>query len=231
MVFKYRLSVSGRMAVVVHLLVDANFFDLGRVTRATPDVQIELERVVPTTGSVMPFFWASTADFESFERSVRENELVEEVTALTRVGDRVLYHVRWGETASSLTEVIAAGDATVLEASGNRTWSFRIRFSDHRGLTEFHNTARERGIDFRVERIYTLEEEYGSKYNFDLTAEQSEALALAVERGYFEVPRGVTLSDVADELGISQQAASERVRRATDTVLRRVLLPRSGGDF
>ncbi|SFR52568.1 helix-turn-helix domain-containing protein [Halogeometricum limi] len=219
------------MAVVAHFLIDAESFDLGRVTQVASGVHIELERVVPTTGSVMPFFWASGTDFETFERSVREDKLVEELNALTRIGDKVLYHVIWGETASSLTEIIAASDATILEASGNHQWSFRIRFQDHRGLRDFHNSCREYGIDFHVERIYTLEEEYDSKYNFDVTPEQLEALVSAVEGGYFEVPRGVTLTEVAEDLGISQQAASERVRRAADTVLRRVLLSRSADDF
>jgi predicted DNA binding protein len=219
------------MAVVVELLIAADAFDLGRVTKVAADVHLELERVVPTGEDIMPFFWATGEDFEAFERAVRAEALVEGLVAVARVGERVLYHVTWGDTVSNLTSILASSDATILEAHGNDPWSFRVRFPDHRGLRDFHNLCREEGIDFRVERIYTLEEEMDSKYTFDVTPEQREALVSAVERGYFEVPRGVTLGDIADDLGISQQAASERVRRGTNTVLRTVLLSRSAGDL
>jgi predicted DNA binding protein len=46
-----------------------------------------------------------------------------------------------------------------------------------------------------------------------LTDEQREVLQVAHDLGYFDVPRSATLADVAAELGISSQAASERLRR------------------
>ncbi|MDS0299701.1 helix-turn-helix domain-containing protein [Halogeometricum sp. S1BR25-6] len=218
------------MVVIVHFLVDAGDFVLGRVTQGGPEMHVELERVVPTTGRAMPFFWAFGTEFEAFERSVRRSDGVEELRALAHVDGRALYRVRWMETTPSLTAAIAARDATVLEAAGGRTWSFRVRFPDHHGLAAFHEDCRARGVDLRVERVATLDAECASEYGFDLTPKQSEALSLAVESGYFEVPRQVTLSEVADRLGISQQAASERVRRAADAVLRRALLSRVGND-
>ena len=47
-----------------------------------------------------------------------------------------------------------------------------------------------------------------------LTDRQEEALRIAYERGYFEIPRRATLDDVAAELGITPSSASERLRRA-----------------
>ncbi|SEL14326.1 helix-turn-helix domain-containing protein [Haloferax larsenii] len=219
------------MAVVVELTIEAEDFDLGRVTAVQDGIHIDLERVVPTGGEVMPFFWAEGTDFESFEASVRENRIVDDLTAVARVGDRVLYHVVWGDTVSSLTSILTESQATILEAYGNDPWFFRLRFNDHAGLTEFHNHSQRQGIDFHVERIYSLAEEQTDVYTLDITPEQQEALVVAVENGYFEVPRRTTLTDVADELGISPQAASERVRRGADTVLQKVLLSRSAADF
>ena len=219
------------MAVVVELSIDPEDFDLGRVTAVTGDMHIELERVVPTGGDVMPFFWARGSDFETFERTVRDDRLVEELSAVARVGDRILYHVHWGDTVSSLTTILTNSEATILEAYGNSPWTFRLRFNDHAGLTEFHNLCRDEGIDFHVERIYTLTEEEAGVYTFDITPQQQEALVAAVEGGYFEVPRRTTLREIADGLEISPQAASERIRRGADTVLRKILLSRSAADF
>ncbi|WP_096390133.1 helix-turn-helix domain-containing protein [Halopenitus persicus] len=47
-----------------------------------------------------------------------------------------------------------------------------------------------------------------------LTDRQDEALRTAYERGYFDVPRGASLAEIAAELGISTSATSERLRRA-----------------
>jgi predicted DNA binding protein len=48
-----------------------------------------------------------------------------------------------------------------------------------------------------------------------LRSEQREVLELAVERGYFETPREVTLDELADQLGVPRSTVSYRLRRAT----------------
>jgi len=50
-----------------------------------------------------------------------------------------------------------------------------------------------------------------------LSEPQREALTLAVRRGYYDIPRGCTTAELADELGISDQAVTERLRRAIGT--------------
>ena len=52
----------------------------------------------------------------------------------------------------------------------------------------------------------------------NLTDRQFEVLSLAVERGYFEVPRGATLADIASELDIEKSTASEHVRRGVGRI-------------
>ncbi|SDQ48544.1 helix-turn-helix domain-containing protein [Natronobacterium texcoconense] len=47
-----------------------------------------------------------------------------------------------------------------------------------------------------------------------LPDEQREALHAAVERGYYETPRKVELSELAEELGIPRSTLSYRLRRA-----------------
>ena len=54
----------------------------------------------------------------------------------------------------------------------------------------------------------------------DLTDRQAEAVAAAVECGYYEDPRGGTVSDVADSIGCAPSTAAEHLRRAERTVMR-----------
>ncbi|WP_336362866.1 helix-turn-helix domain-containing protein [Halalkalicoccus salilacus] len=45
-----------------------------------------------------------------------------------------------------------------------------------------------------------------------LTEPQRRATRLAVRKGYYDIPRGCTTKELADELGISDQAVTERLR-------------------
>jgi predicted DNA binding protein len=54
--------------------------------------------------------------------------------------------------------------------------------------------------------------------DFGVTPRQDESLRVAVELGYFDLPREVTASEVAKELGISKTAFLERLRRAQRSV-------------
>ncbi|MFP4695916.1 helix-turn-helix domain-containing protein [Thiohalospira sp.] len=64
-------------------------------------------------------------------------------------------------------------------------------------------------------------------HRFGLSQEQREALLLGLRRGYFDTPSDATLAEIADELGISQQATSDRIRRGTKRVLAEALLSRA----
>jgi predicted DNA binding protein len=213
------------MAVVVELSIPVAAFDLGRVTRGAADVHLELERVVPTGESVMPFFWARGGDdaLAELERVVGDASIVERVTAIARVDDRALYHVTWSGRVSSLTEVFVNEEATILEAHGDDPWQFRLRFPDHEHLSAFHDDCRAAGIEFHVDRVYDPSTRSEAGAAFGLTEPQEAALVAAVDGGSFEVPRRVTLGEIAAELDISQQAASERVRRGANAVLRGAL--------
>ncbi|MFC4551929.1 MULTISPECIES: helix-turn-helix domain-containing protein [Halorussus] len=61
----------------------------------------------------------------------------------------------------------------------------------------------------------------------DLTDRQFEALSLAVESGYFAVPREATLADVADAMGVRKSTAGEHLRRALGHVAAFVVEHRS----
>jgi len=59
-----------------------------------------------------------------------------------------------------------------------------------------------------------------------ITDPQLEAVTAALECGYYEVPRGVTLIELADRLGCSHQALSQRLRHAHQNIIEAIV----GGD-
>ena len=52
-----------------------------------------------------------------------------------------------------------------------------------------------------------------------LTERQRECLTAARRQGYFEVPRGCTLAELADPLGVDKSTASETIRRGTARIV------------
>jgi predicted DNA binding protein len=209
------------VSVVAEFHIESSEFLLGTVVGRSDDVEIELERVIPVSERVMPYLWATAPDFAAFEAAVRASDRVDSFVALDRVDDRVLYRVEWAEEIESLVYGFAVTDGTILEAVGRSEWSFRVRFPDHTRLTEFHEYCRTHAIEFELRRVYQPD---SNGQRFNLTTRQREALVLAVEWGYFRVPRDTTLGDIATELGVSEQAVSERVRRGANEVLSSTLL-------
>ena len=226
-----RTGGSVLMAVIVEFTLDSDSFPFGRATGGDSGVRVQLERVIPLRESRIPFLWATGQNLDEFDRHLRAGEIVKEVQALTRVGDSVLYYVEWETDKETFLNGLGETGGTIMEAHGDSTWSFTVRFRDHADLTRFHQYFQDNDFPVYIERISGLDDEPRTEYGFGLTPAQRDTLIMAVENGYFSVPRETTLDDIAEELGISSQAASERVRRGTKTVLRKGLIGLVPADF
>jgi predicted DNA binding protein len=97
----------------------------------------------------------------------------------------------------------------------------RVLYPRRSLFSKTHDFCAEHNLAFEVSSIRELDEDPAGRYG--LTSAQYEILAEASDRGYFEVPREVDLAELADALGITHQAASERLRRATDALVEDVL--------
>ena len=52
-----------------------------------------------------------------------------------------------------------------------------------------------------------------------LTDKQYETLMLAHRKGYYEIPRKITLEEIGEELGVKRVACQERIRRAEQKII------------
>jgi predicted DNA binding protein len=212
------------MSVLLEFTIPARAFHLGDVLSGGSGMHLELERIVPTGNMVMPFIWATGSGHAGFERKVRDHPSVKELVVLDTIGDRGLYRIEWADGPHNLIEGVSEADTVVMQASGNGDWTFRLRFSDHERLSQFHNYVIDHDIPIHIERTYTLSETTERGHRFNLTVEQREALILALRRGYFETPSAASLDELADELEISRQALSSRIRGGNEKILQEVLL-------
>lgn len=207
------------MSVIVEFTIGREELALGRALAGAGNARIELEQIVPAGNTLIPFFWVDHPDTEGLEVSVDESKYVKNLVHLDTVGHRTLYKVEWTGEYDDLLAGLVEAEGTILEAASNDEWRFVLRFTDHDHVGQFYNYCIDHDIPIHIERTYTLTEEALRGRMFGLTNEQREAIVLAVKRGYFKRPREVTMQALADELGISQQSFSARLRRSLDKVL------------
>lgn len=208
------------MTVLAEFSIEADQFLLGRIIANFPDVAVEIERVVPTGNRIMPYIWGYGNDLDEFVTAMREHPNVESITAVDRVDNQALYKIEWEDPTERLIAGLSETTATILEAHSDDTWTFEIRFEDNRGLAAFSEYCDSHSIEYRLKRVSALTDSEYFEKSYAFTELQYEAVSLAVERGYFEIPREVTYKELADQLDVSEQAVSERVRRATNKVMR-----------
>lgn len=212
------------MSEILEFAVARDEFALGRVLGGEGQFEVELERIVPVEDTVVPFFWVIGGERSRIEAEIRESDHIRELTVLDEVGDRLLCQVQWSGRPDRLLTAIADAGGTILEGRANGEWHFRLRFPDHEHVSAFSDHCTERGLGITVERVSTLTEAEFDGRQLGLSEEQREALLLALREGYFESPKQHSATALSSDLGITQQAFSERVRRGNERVLRNVLL-------
>lgn len=80
-------------------------------------------------------------------------------------------------------------------------------------------------VGMTLERISPLGEtgESAVEARWNLTPKQAAALRVAYDMGYFDVPKGGSADEIAEELGISKTAFLERMRRGQAALLGQIL--------
>jgi predicted DNA binding protein len=205
------------VTVITDIRVPAGQFPLGRILEASPDVAIELERLVPTREAIVPLFWVDAGYEARVEEAFRADPLVEHLAPRTRASGRVLYSVTWSPDVDGLVRAVVDHGADVLSAEATADfWEFRLQFRSRADLRRFRRTARERGIDLELLELYNpqMPPEKGP-----LTSEQYDVLVTAYEQGYWDVPRETTQRELADFIGISEDLLSRRLRDGVRTVV------------
>ena len=212
------------MSVIVELSLPATEFQLGRILSTEADTRVSLETMVPLGDRSVPFFRVSGSARDAFETDVRSHTAVSGVHPVNTHGEETLYALDWQFADDSFLAGVLALDGHVLEAEGGaETWVFQLRFLSHDALSEFQTYCEETDIPAEVKRIYNPTNPDAGPW-YGLTREQRETLTYAVENGYYSLPRQVSTQEIADAFDISDQAVTERLRRAIDTLVTNTLL-------
>lgn len=199
------------MATVMEFTMPANAFPLGGVFEALPGVTVELERLVPNGTPVVPYFWVRGAAAEDVTEWFEALDDGVSVELVDHVDGESLLRAEW-DNGFDVLDALASSNVVALAGVGRQGgWTFEVRGESHDAVSDFQERCDARDISISITAVHALLPAQGN--NHELTQTQREALRLAYERGYFDSPRAASLDEIADELGITQQSLSSRLRR------------------
>ncbi len=212
------------MAVIAHLRVPADAFELGRILELEGGGTIELENMVPLGERAVPFFSVSERVQQSFEGKVSNHPSVSRIVEVTNHAGERLYSLDWDVSQDIFFQGIVDLNGQLLSATGTAsTWEFEIRFPTHETLSEFQEYCSNAHVSLEVGRIYNPVRP-GAGMWYGVTGPQRETLMRAVEGGYYAIPRQMSTQELANDLDISDQAVTERLRRAIATLTENTLI-------
>jgi predicted DNA binding protein len=202
------------MSVLAEFHAPVGSYPLGTHLSAHPSVPGPVEPAVPV-GGVVPLVRGRADDDAAFVEATAGT--VEATVAVVDTWpDSHLLRVTWPGTGGPLLTAVGEADGTLLSATGTASgWTLRARFPGPVALDAFVTDCEERALGLRLLERHRARD----RDDRGLTGRQEETLRRALEAGYFEVPRAVTLGELAADLGVSEQAVSERLRRGLASLL------------
>ncbi|MGM0592411.1 MAG: helix-turn-helix domain-containing protein [Halobacteriota archaeon] len=165
------------------------------------------------------FFAANGDDFEAFESALATDPTIVSPVLVEDAGQHRVYRVALSESARHRLAQLSVADAYVHSTTGSDgVWNVRMELPGRESLVRLTSQCRRAGISVTIRRLNAAD---GPAHHnqFGLTAEQERILRIAYETGYFEVPRRASQVGLAESLGISTSAISQRLRRATSELV------------
>ena len=214
--------------VLVTASIPLGEFALAETFRRVPLASVRCETTVECGESALPILWIRSASPAELEDALQGDPSVERATLLADNGDERMYRLSWSNNVDFSVDLLTAERATVLgRAADARGWTIRMLAPSRQALRDTVTLCRDYGLSIAVNTINHVGA--GRSGQFGLTSAQYDSLSLACERGYYEIPRKAQLTDLADEMGVSHRAYSERLRRATEGLVERTILNRFAG--
>ncbi|WP_408958562.1 helix-turn-helix domain-containing protein [Natrinema sp. 74] len=219
------------MTTVVELEIPADRLGFDRTFDRVSAFEFQVGGMI---GGSSPLVWTSGSNRETVREALESDPSVEPIGivaddsgdspaddgggATVSPDDRWLFRLEFGDDVKLFEEIVTENDGVILTARGYEgRWLLKLLFHDRESVSTCHERFEQYEFRANVTRISGVDGLATART--PLTDTQYETIHKAHELGYFDVPRGVTLKELASELGISHQALSERLRRSHDALV------------
>jgi len=188
---------------------------VGDVSRSHAEATIRILAAIADGEAGVGLAEFRTPAHDSMVAALREADAVTDLEVLRAGEDAALVQF---ETTLPLLLFAAQDSGVPIEmpfdiVDGEATWTLT---APRDRIAELGEQLEAFGITYTVESIQS--EEAADSL---LTDRQAELLLAAIERGYYDVPRTCTLTELAQAEGLAKSTLSEILQRAQGTVLKR----------
>lgn len=211
--------LNGSKCIVSTVRLSHPDLPLSETIEETPDVRIEPNYQTNHGGTRLLVFSVETDTLDLFERTLRQDHTVADAMAVEYGDSSVVYRTRLTDEVFSVTPMLAQLGVQVQGIVGTGSgWTLQALFPTRGTFSTFRRFCTNAGVNFRVNNL-TWGHDDVLCGDANLTSDQWDTLHTAYERGYYDVPRRISQRELADELGISSSAVSQRLRRITGKLI------------
>jgi len=187
-------------------------FALVELFERVPDAAVELEPAVANPDDHALLMIEADAH-RAVDAALRSSPSVAAVERFGHEQHQARYRVTWEGRARRVIRRLVAEGVTLTGLHGaSGCWKLRVLAPDRAATARAYDALEDLGCDPSCQSITTLKNGWANHPG--MSDKQHQALTRAFEFGYYDIPRGITIEELASDLGISHQALSERFRRA-----------------
>lgn len=200
----------------------AEEFALAGLFEQVPDARVEIDPLVASPADHTLIVIHSDGSRQAIDAALRSDPTVGAVECFAERAEKWIYQITWQSRPHQLIQRLVDVGVSILSIQGQEgQWNLRVLSSDRDGIAQAHDALEDLGCTADVLSISTFS---GNAERSTLTDDQHEAVVTASKEGYYNIPRDITLEDLANDLDVSHQALSERLRRAHGELVDRVLI-------
>lgn len=194
------------------LLLDTPLFP-----RGTDPVRIERVTLTGGEGSVHVVVPRESTDAVQSHLDDHGRARIE--TRFEGVDGGTMFAVSWPLAPRCFLYHLSEADALVKHADyGPDEWNFEVLFPSYDAVSSFYQGCRSNGVEVTPQNIHEPDDAT-SAANFEVTPNQRRTLLTALDAGYFDVPRRTDLASLGEELGVSDSAVSQCLRRGVKSLV------------
>ncbi|TXT58516.1 MAG: hypothetical protein BAJALOKI2v1_350011 [Promethearchaeota archaeon] len=150
-------------------------------------------------------------DIELIVEEIKSHDSVYDFNSLEREDKRIKFNVKTKDPYL-LNAAIKCGvliDFPVKVVDG---WAYWNLISTRKGIDVLLSDFEQKGLKFELLKIGISHKELADE-KFQMSFEEQQILQKAIEEGFFDVPRKISLEDLANQLGKSKSTLSVALRK------------------
>jgi predicted DNA binding protein len=217
------------MSVTATVHIEHDRLALVPTLRSLQDVRIEvISQGTTNPGETFFPFLIDYDDRRKLEGMLEEDPTVGRFDLVDWTGDTGIYYIEHTPETKLISTAVTEVNGFMAHTETSETgWLVRLLLPDRAALNTIWEYAEAEDIRLEINEIYG-NEDAGGEASYGLTDEQRAALTVAFRAGYFDEPRGVSLEEIASEMGLSSTAISGRLRRGMRNLVAATIVEDSG---